>query len=59
MRQQLERRLNRLERIGSVALPWHLPIEQWSDTQLLALAAPGRTDITDEEMVEIAKGARV
>ena len=58
MRQQLDRRLNRLERIGSVTLPQHLPIEEWSDEQLMAVIAPSRIDIiTDEEFAEIARSA--
>jgi hypothetical protein len=58
MRQHLDRRLARLERNSMLALPWHLPIEEWSDEQLMAVAAPGRTDITDEELAKIAEGAR-
>jgi hypothetical protein len=57
MRRPLERRLVRLEQKGSQALPWHLPIEEWSDEQLMAVIAPGRTGITDEELAEIAGGA--
>jgi hypothetical protein len=56
MRQVLNRRLTRLEQNASPALPWHLPLNQWSDSQLLFVAAPGRTDITDEELAKIAKG---
>ena len=57
MRQQLDRRLTRLERNSTLALPWHLPKEEWSDEQLMAVITPGRIDITDEELVEIAEGS--
>jgi hypothetical protein len=57
MRRQLECRLVRLEQRDSLALPRHLPIEEWSDEQLMAVIAPGRIDtITDEELTEIAAG---
>jgi hypothetical protein len=49
--------LTRLEQKGSQALPWHLPIEEWSDEQLMAVIAPGRIGITDEELAQIAAGA--
>jgi hypothetical protein len=57
MHKPLERRLNRLERNNALASPWHLPVDQWTDAQLLAIAAHGRTDIGDDELAEIAKGA--
>jgi hypothetical protein len=58
MRRPLDRRLARLERNSTLALPWHLPANEWTDAQLLALAIPGRIDtITDEELAEIAEGA--
>lgn len=52
----LERRVAALEEADRPQLPWHLPADQWSDEQLLALAAPGRKSITDAELAEIAKG---
>ena len=56
MRRPFDRRLARLEQNDSPALPWHLPVDQWTDAQLMAVIAPGRTDIGDEELVEIARG---
>jgi hypothetical protein len=56
MRRSLDRRLTRLERNSTLALPQHLPIEEWSDEQLMAVIAPGRTDISDEQLAEIAGG---
>jgi hypothetical protein len=56
MRKPLERRVTRLERNSTLALPRHLPIEEWSDEQLMAVIAPGGTEITDEKLAQIAKG---
>ena len=57
MPRQLDRRLTRLERNSTLALPWHLPVDQWTDAQLMARIRPGCSDITDEELAEIAAGA--
>jgi hypothetical protein len=56
MARDLTGRLARLERYKAPELPWHLPVEQWTDVQLLAVVSPERQTITDEELRAIAEG---
>lgn len=53
----LDRRVKRLERGHSLALPWHRPAREWSDTQLIACIAVAyphvKAGVSQERLLEI------
>lgn len=53
----LDRRVKRLERGHSPALPWHRPAREWSDAQLIAcivIAYPDvKAGVSQERLLEI------
>jgi hypothetical protein len=53
----LGRRVKRLERGHSLALPWHRPAREWSDPQLIACIAITYPDVkagvSEERLLEI------
>ncbi|MBU6356442.1 MAG: hypothetical protein KJS79_06860 [Rhodospirillales bacterium] len=54
----LDRRIAAIEaRTGDIALPHHLPPEQWTDDQLARLATGRRVkaaSLTDADLIELA-----
>jgi hypothetical protein len=56
----MSRRMQRLEHGSALALPFHLPLEQWTDEQLIGFVATGYPDVdmnvSDERLREIAEG---
>ena len=50
----LERRLRRLERGTSDALPWGRPVRERSDEQLLAVIGEGNA-VTDEYLLDLSR----
>ena len=58
MPSSLKRRVGKLEAGSELALPLHLPLDQWTDEQLQAVAAPGHVGpLSDQELaVIVARG---